>query len=48
MHMIVESFEGLDEYPAILQYAPHPVVNGLQYFRLLLTVRMTVDGLDSH
>lgn len=33
--MLVKSFEGPDEDPAILQDAPHPVVNVLQHLAAL-------------
>ena len=38
VHVLVKGFEGPDEDPAILQDAPHPVVNVLQHLALLPTV----------
>lgn len=46
--MLVKSLEGSDEDPAILQDAPHPVVDVLQHLAALAHSHGGgLDGLDS-
>lgn len=35
VHMLVESFKRPDEYPPVLQYTAHPVVNVLKHLTAL-------------